>query len=92
MLGAMSWTAPEVTRQSAPYIAGERRMLEAWLLPSASTARPGREQRAVTGVSTRTFGIIVAVVAALASGCGTAVTGADGTATAREAVRAEQGS
>jgi uncharacterized damage-inducible protein DinB len=31
MLGAMSWTAPEVTRQEAPYIAGERQMLEAWL-------------------------------------------------------------
>jgi uncharacterized damage-inducible protein DinB len=31
MLCAMSWTAPEVTRQSAPYIAGERQMLEAWL-------------------------------------------------------------
>jgi uncharacterized damage-inducible protein DinB len=31
MLGAMSWTAPEVTRQSAPYVAGERQMLEAWL-------------------------------------------------------------
>jgi uncharacterized damage-inducible protein DinB len=31
MLGPMPWTAPEVTRQSAPYIAGERQMLEAWL-------------------------------------------------------------
>ena len=27
----MPWTAPEVPRQSAPYIAGERQMLEAWL-------------------------------------------------------------
>jgi uncharacterized damage-inducible protein DinB len=31
MLGAMPWTAPEVPRQSAPYVAGERQMLEAWL-------------------------------------------------------------
>jgi uncharacterized damage-inducible protein DinB len=31
MLGAMPWTAPEVTRQDAPYVAGERQMLEAWL-------------------------------------------------------------
>ena len=27
----MAWTAPEVTRQRAPYIAGEREMLEGWL-------------------------------------------------------------
>jgi uncharacterized damage-inducible protein DinB len=27
----MPWTAPEVTRQSAPYVADERQMLEAWL-------------------------------------------------------------
>jgi len=27
----MPWTAPEATRQSAPYIADERQMLEAWL-------------------------------------------------------------
>jgi hypothetical protein len=27
----MPWTAPQITRQSAPYIAGERQMLEAWL-------------------------------------------------------------
>jgi hypothetical protein len=27
----MSWTAPQVARQSPPYIAGERQMLEAWL-------------------------------------------------------------
>ena len=27
----MSWTAPLVTRQQAPYVAGERPMLEAWL-------------------------------------------------------------
>jgi uncharacterized damage-inducible protein DinB len=27
----MSWTAPEITRERAPYIAGERQMLEAWL-------------------------------------------------------------
>jgi len=25
------WTAPQITRQSAPYVAGERQMLEAWL-------------------------------------------------------------
>jgi Protein of unknown function (DUF664) len=31
MLGTMSWTAPEVTRQGAPYIADERQMLESWL-------------------------------------------------------------
>ena len=31
MLGPMAWTAPEVTRQRAPYIADERQMLEAWL-------------------------------------------------------------
>jgi hypothetical protein len=31
MLGPMPWTAPEVTRQSAPYVADERQMLEAWL-------------------------------------------------------------
>jgi Protein of unknown function (DUF664) len=27
----MTWTAPQITRESAPYIAGERQMLEAWL-------------------------------------------------------------
>jgi uncharacterized damage-inducible protein DinB len=27
----MSWTAPPVSRQHTPYIAGERQMLEAWL-------------------------------------------------------------
>ena len=31
MLGRMTWTAPQITRQSAPYVADERRMLEAWL-------------------------------------------------------------
>jgi uncharacterized damage-inducible protein DinB len=31
MLGRMTWTAPEITRQSTPYVAGERQMLEAWL-------------------------------------------------------------
>jgi uncharacterized damage-inducible protein DinB len=27
----MSWTAPQFTRESAPYVADERQMLEAWL-------------------------------------------------------------
>jgi len=27
----MPWTAPQITRQRVPYIAGERQMLEAWL-------------------------------------------------------------
>jgi uncharacterized damage-inducible protein DinB len=27
----MPWTAPEITRDNAPYVAGERQMLEAWL-------------------------------------------------------------
>jgi hypothetical protein len=27
----MPWTAPQITRQGTPYIAGERQMLEAWL-------------------------------------------------------------
>jgi uncharacterized damage-inducible protein DinB len=27
----MQWTAPQFTRQFAPYVAGERQMLEAWL-------------------------------------------------------------
>jgi hypothetical protein len=27
----MTWTAPQITREPAPYIAGERQMLEAWL-------------------------------------------------------------
>jgi uncharacterized damage-inducible protein DinB len=31
MLGRMTWTAPEITRQSTPYVAGERQMLEDWL-------------------------------------------------------------
>jgi uncharacterized damage-inducible protein DinB len=31
MLGRMPWTAPQITRESTPYIAGERPMLEAWL-------------------------------------------------------------
>jgi uncharacterized damage-inducible protein DinB len=31
MLGRMTWTAPQSTRQSAPSVAGERQMLEAWL-------------------------------------------------------------
>ena len=31
MLGRMTWTAPPVTRQSTPSVAGERQMLEAWL-------------------------------------------------------------
>jgi uncharacterized damage-inducible protein DinB len=29
--GRMPWTAPQVTRQHPPYVAGERPMLEAWL-------------------------------------------------------------
>ena len=31
MLGRMTWTAPPITRQSTPPVAGERQMLEAWL-------------------------------------------------------------
>ena len=31
MLGRMTWTAPPITRQSTPYVADERQMLEAWL-------------------------------------------------------------
>ena len=31
MLGRMTWTAPQIPRQSTPTIAGERQMLEAWL-------------------------------------------------------------
>src|SRR5438034_10688958 len=31
MLGRMTWTAPQITRQSTPHVAGERQMLEAWL-------------------------------------------------------------
>ena len=31
MLGRMTWTAPQITRQSTPSAAGERQMLEAWL-------------------------------------------------------------
>jgi uncharacterized damage-inducible protein DinB len=31
MLGRMTWTAPQITRQSTPYVADERQMLEAWL-------------------------------------------------------------
>jgi uncharacterized damage-inducible protein DinB len=31
MLGRMTWTAPQIPRQSTPTVAGERRMLEAWL-------------------------------------------------------------
>jgi uncharacterized damage-inducible protein DinB len=27
----MSWTAPQISRQSPPYVAGERQMLEGWL-------------------------------------------------------------
>jgi uncharacterized damage-inducible protein DinB len=27
----MPWTAPQITRQQTPYVAGERQMLEAWL-------------------------------------------------------------
>ncbi len=27
----MSWTAPQASREEAPYVAGERQMLEAWL-------------------------------------------------------------
>ena len=27
----MPWTAPQITRQNVPYVAGERQMLEAWL-------------------------------------------------------------
>ena len=27
----MPWTAPQITRESTPFIAGERQMLEAWL-------------------------------------------------------------
>jgi hypothetical protein len=27
----MPWTAPQITREDAPYISGERQMLEAWL-------------------------------------------------------------
>jgi uncharacterized damage-inducible protein DinB len=31
MLGRMTWTAPQITRQSTTLVAGERQMLEAWL-------------------------------------------------------------
>src|SRR6266513_1448006 len=31
MLGRMTWTAPQITRQSTPSVAGERQMLQAWL-------------------------------------------------------------
>src|SRR6266702_4999754 len=31
MLGRMTWTAPQITRQSTPSVAGERQMLESWL-------------------------------------------------------------
>ena len=31
MLGRMNWTAPQINRQSTPFVAGERQMLEAWL-------------------------------------------------------------
>ena len=31
MLGRMTWTAPQIPRQSTPTIAGERQLLEAWL-------------------------------------------------------------
>jgi uncharacterized damage-inducible protein DinB len=31
MLGRMTWTAPQITCQSTPSVAGERQMLEAWL-------------------------------------------------------------
>ena len=31
MLGRMTWTAPQITRQSTLFVAGERQMLEVWL-------------------------------------------------------------
>src|SRR6266576_4091471 len=31
MLGRMIWTAPQITRQGTPSVAGERQMLESWL-------------------------------------------------------------
>jgi hypothetical protein len=31
MLGRMTWTAPQITRQGTMYATGERQMLEAWL-------------------------------------------------------------
>ena len=31
MLERMPWTAPRITRQNVPCVAGERQMLEAWL-------------------------------------------------------------
>ena len=31
MLGRMTWTAPLISRQRTPIVAGERQMLEAWL-------------------------------------------------------------
>ena len=31
MLGRMTWTAPQIPRQSTPTVAGEGQMLEAWL-------------------------------------------------------------
>ena len=31
MLERMPWTAPQITRQNVPYVAGDRQMLEAWL-------------------------------------------------------------
>jgi uncharacterized damage-inducible protein DinB len=31
MLERMPWTAPQITRQNVPHVAGERQMLEAWL-------------------------------------------------------------
>jgi uncharacterized damage-inducible protein DinB len=31
MLGRMTWTAPSITRQRTPSVAGERQMLESWL-------------------------------------------------------------
>jgi hypothetical protein len=31
MLGRMTWIAPQITRQSTTFVAGERQMLESWL-------------------------------------------------------------
>jgi hypothetical protein len=52
MLGRMTWTAPQINRQRTPIVAGERKMLEAWLdfhrqtlLGKCSGLTPGQLQQ-----------------------------------------------
>jgi hypothetical protein len=51
MLGRMTWTAPQITRQGTMYATGERQMPEAWLDLHRQASLLTRHERLVAEVS-----------------------------------------